>query len=135
MSVLKREWPPLEARQSEGLCLRHKMSLVEPDEGFRCLVLGCHLGGAGETVLLTDAEQRSGSKPCAQGRIGFEVVSAEHHTKGAPYSGHLLVWLAVSAALTHDSIVAACCISALLKSHHPSNVGITVTKTKASLRI
>ena len=53
------------------------MSLAEPDEDFRCFVLGCQLGAAVETALLTDVEQRSGSKPFAQGRIGFTAVSTK----------------------------------------------------------
>lgn len=75
MSVFEREWPPLEARQSEDLCLRHRMSLAEPDEDFRCFVLDWQLGAAMETALPTDAEQCSGSTQHALGRIGFTVVS------------------------------------------------------------
>lgn len=80
VSVFEREWPPLEARQSEGLCLRHRMSLAEPDEDFRCFVLDCQLGAAVETALPIGVEQRFGSNPCAQGRIGLRFVSTDRET-------------------------------------------------------
>lgn len=80
MSVFEREWPPLEARQSEGLCLRHRMSLAEPDEDFRCFVLDWQLGAAVETELPTDVEHCSDSNPYARGRIGFIFVSVDHTT-------------------------------------------------------
>lgn len=78
MSVFEREWPPLEARQSEDLCLRHRMSLAEPDEDFQCSVLDWPLEGAVEKALPTDAERHSDSTQYAPGRIGFMVVSTCH---------------------------------------------------------
>lgn len=131
VSVFEREWPPLEARQSEDLCLRHRMSLAEPDEDFRCFVLDWQLGAAMETALPTGVERCSGSTQHALGRIGFKAVSADRCNPYSPCWGHLLVRLTIPAGLTHNSIVASCCVSSLLQPHHPCNVGIAVTETKA----
>lgn len=45
----------------------------------------------------------------------------------------LVVRLTVSAGLTHNSIMTASCVSSLLQSNHPRDIGIAVAETKALL--